>query len=76
VLSGGPFTVILISENDPLKTLFLVVSAYIAEANAELTGKTVFPYAGFASEGVHGTDEKVIRNVVQVPPELKPRPGG
>lgn len=54
---------------------YLVVASSV-RYRAKLLGDSIAHRVGFAVFNVDGTDEQVVRDVIQVPTELEPRTSG
>lgn len=71
VLSGRAFTVVLVTDNHPRDTS-VSVGGTDGRDSAERAIHLVQNLVGLATVGVNGTNQAVLRNVLQVPSVLQP----
>mmetsp|Transcript_46906 Transcript_46906/g.120970 ORF Transcript_46906/g.120970 Transcript_46906/m.120970 type:complete len:334 (+) Transcript_46906:632-1633(+) len=72
MLARASLTVVLVTDNHPSEALGLVLTGYFGHG-AELTSDNVLHLVHLAGFGVGGTNEKVVRDVVEVTAEFQPR---
>ena len=71
VLTRGTFSVVVITDDDPLDTPIAVISSSLRDSSP-FTGDLVLDLVRLAVFNVDGTNQAVLGNVLQVPSVLKP----
>lgn len=72
VLAGRTLSVVMVTDNDPLDSLGLVVCGSLGDG-VVLAGELVLNLVGFAILRVDSTNQKVLRDVLKVTTVLEPR---
>ena len=75
VFPTGTLTVVLVPNGDPAQTLGLVGSGDFGYGRNFFAGQLVLAGAVVLGEGVAGSEEHIVAQVVQMPTEAQPRAG-
>ena len=76
VLAARPFTVVLVTDGDPADPVSLVVAGNLGVRHVPLAADDVEALSRLARVGVHGAEEGVVADVVEVAAEAQPRACG
>src|SRR5205814_8615486 len=76
LLAAGPLTIVVVTDNHPWHSRRLVGPRDLWHRHILLAGQVVAGRPGLAGIGVDRTGEHVVADVIEVPTEAEPRPGG
>src|SRR6266508_608260 len=76
VLAARPLAVVLVADDDPAQALGLELARHLREVLPLFLRERVDPLARLAGEGVDGSPEHVVADLVDVAPEAQPRARG
>ena len=72
VLAARALAVVLVADHDPLLPRRLVGARHPGHLDAALPGQQIDRFAALSGEGVHGAQERVVADLVEVAAEAQP----